>query len=166
MSNPKIDVYVLQLKMMAKSAKAEAAKVDESKRLTQATEGKAHPLWIIGHLAWSVDVIVNGILLGQKPQLPREWGKLFGPSIFGGDPVTPDAGKYPDWDALLTAYQETTDRAIEAVSGLADADLPGPVKGNPPGAVKEMFRTLETSLAGLIAHDAHHRGQMALLATL
>ena len=50
----------------------------------QAREGKAHPLWLLGHLAFAGDNILNVITLGGEQVTPRSFNRMFAPDMLGG----------------------------------------------------------------------------------
>ena len=60
-------------------------------------------------------------------------------------------------------YVDLKTRDIKALS---DEDLPGGLKGPVPEEFKSFFTNLEGTVQTMCTHDAHHRGQMALLASL
>lgn len=148
-------------------ATLDAAKaVPEGKRMKQLQVGKAHPLWLMGHLSISFDTIVCAMCFGVPPQLPGDYFKKFGPSQAGGDAVSSNAADYPSWDELVAAYEKAGKAAVAKIRALDDSDLPGGPKGTPPEAFKDFFKILGTTLGGMAQHDAYHRGQIGLLAAL
>ena len=46
--------------------------VPESNRFRQVADGKAHPLWLMGHLAMTMDLLIGTWMLGLKPSMPKE----------------------------------------------------------------------------------------------
>ena len=64
----------------------------------QPMPGVNHPVWVLGHLAWSTDR--GRSLLGLPAECPPEWTPLFG---FGSKPST--NRDYPSRDELLQAVQ-------------------------------------------------------------
>ncbi len=124
--------------------------------LTQPTSrGGNHPLWILGHLAYSEANIVHHIVEGNENPLIA-WKDLFGG---GSQPVT-DGGKYPSMAELGEKFEEVRAHTLEILSGLSEGDLDQPSKNCPPeregffGTVGRCFL-----VAGL--HPALHYGQVA-----
>ncbi len=54
-----------------------AADLEDGQMQAAPFEGANPPVWILGHLAVATDYAAG--LLGQRPVLPREWHKQFGP---------------------------------------------------------------------------------------
>lgn len=143
-----------------------AANVPEDKRFRQAADGKAHPLWLMGHLAMTFDMLVNHWMLGLDLEIPREWGRAFGPTQFGGNPITPDADAYPAWDTILEAYKKAGTRAAEKIATLNESDFALDALGPMPDQFKVAFGKLGKSIPDDALHDAHHRGQLMMLCGL
>jgi hypothetical protein len=140
--------------------------VAEEMRFRQAAEGKAHPLWLLGHLTMTMDMLVNHWMLGLDMSMPAEWGQTFGPKEFGGTPITTDAGNYSSWDTVMDAYKAAGTKAAAKIATLSDEDLGKHALGPMPDQFTEVFGVLNDSIPGDAVHDAYHRGQMALLGGL
>jgi hypothetical protein len=166
MAKDKVEMLAQAFESAVKATLETAGKVPAEKRYKQLQAGKAHPLWLLGHLAFSLDTIVNFMSLGGAPQLPPTYFQKFAPANAGGKPVSSEPGDYPDWDEVVANYEKVGKATAELVRKLDDADLPGGVKGNPPAAFAEFFKVLGNTLAGMAAHDSYHRGQIGLLAAL
>lgn len=136
----------------------------EDKRLCQVAEGKATPLWLLGHMANTTDMLGNVIGLGFEPTVPPNYRELFLPTEFGGKAPTANAADYPSWDELAEAYKKVMSRYAEGIAALADEDIPGPPKGELPPSLKDMVPTIQSGIILNTIHDSHHRGQMGLLA--
>lgn len=143
-----------------------AGEVPEDKRLTQAADGKAHPLWLVGHLAMSMDMLVGNWVLGADLGIPPEWGQIFGPTEFGGRAITANAADYPSWDDVVSTYKKSGDKAVAAIRALSDDQIDGEALGGMPDQFRKQFGNCEASLRSFAAHDSHHRGQITLLAAL
>lgn len=164
MSRLKIEVYERLLKTtFAETAKA-AGNVPADKRMHQTKDGKAHPLWLLGHLTFATDTILNGVLLGGEMSLPEQYRKMFAPDMIGGAPVTTDASAYPAWDDVVKEHGRVTASALDLMKNAQDADLPGGMKGHTPPGFEEFFKSFEGVLNTMVLHDTYHRGQMNLLA--
>ena len=148
-------------------ATLDAAKALAPERRTrQVQDGKAHQLWLMGHLGFAWDTIVNVMALGGTPQLPQTYFKKFAPGQAGGDPVSSKAADYPSWDEVVSMYEKAGNAAVAKVRSLDDGDLPGGPKGTPPDAFKDFFKVLGTTLGAMGQHDAYHRGQMGMIGGL
>jgi hypothetical protein len=141
-------------------------KVPADKRFKQIKPGKAHPLWLLGHLAFSNDLIVNMLCLNSPSQLSPVYMQKFAPSILGGAAITPNAADYPAWDEILANYKKTASKSVELIRGLTDSDLTGGPKGKVPPEHADFFKVLGNTLGHMADHDAYHRGQIGLIAAL
>lgn len=166
MSNARAEAYAVQYQRTVDATISAAGAVPDDKRFNQAAEGKAHPLWLMGHLAMSMDMLTNNWMLGLELEIPAEWGSIFGPSQFGGRAITNNPEDYPGWDEILEAYKKAGNAAVKKVRMLTDQELDGQAIGAMPDQFKETFGILDKSIPGNAAHDTYHRGQMALLAAL
>lgn len=145
---------------------AAAEKVDEGKRMKQPGEQKAHPLWLIGHLAQVNSVVVHAWCCDGEGLTPKEYRKLFSPGIMGGDPIGSDPAGYPSWDNVVANYKKVGDACVEKIRNLSDDELDGDLRGGIPDSAKESLGSVEKTLVRMIGHDAYHRGQMNMLAAL
>ncbi len=136
------------------------------KRMKQLQAGKAHPVWILGHLAFATDLLVNTPCLGGSQDLPPTYMQKFAPAIMGGPPITGNVSDYPGWDELVANYEKVMKKAATGIRSLDDADLPGGAKGSIPPAFADFFKVLGGTLGHMADHDAYHRGQMAMIAAL
>lgn len=117
--------------------------------------GGNHPLWILGHLAYSEANIVNEFIVGEPNPL-ADWKDVFGS---GSEPVA-DAGHYPPFDDVLARFEQVRERTLTLLNGLSDEDLDKPAKGCPPDH-KESFGTVGQCFNILALHPAMHYGQVA-----
>lgn len=136
----------------------------EGKRLYQLADGKATPLWLLGHMANAANFIGVTIGLGKESVFPADWSAKFNPSQFGGAPITAEAADYPAWDELVEKYKEVMTTLAEGTAELEDAQLTGDCLGAVPPPLAEMVPNLKSAIVMHVLHDAHHRGQLALLA--
>ncbi len=166
MSSARTELFSESYKKAVDATVKVAEAVAADKQFKQAAEGKAHPLWLLGHLTMTMDMLVNHWMLGLDMSMPPEWGQTFGPKEFGGIPITTNAADYPEWDTILDTYKKAGARAAEKIASLSDEDLTKHALGRMPDQFKEMFGVLNDSIPGDAVHDAYHRGQMALLANL
>lgn len=166
MSQDKIEVYVAAYEYTIGETLDVAGSVPENKRFHVLQEGKAHPLWHMGHLAMCMDSFVYSMALGNTPELPKDYFLKFGASSEGGYPITTNVDDYPSWDQLVADYEKSGKNCIAALRTLDDSDLAGGAKGTPPEAFADFFATLSVTVGGMADHDAYHRGQMGLLAAL
>jgi len=164
--NPKIEMLVRQLEKARNDTLAAAAKVPEANRYRQLQPGKATPLWLLGHLANTVNSVVLLWTLTGESLMPREAAKKFAPDFAGGAPPTANPEDYPDWDHVVSLYDFIMIDAIEGVGEMTDAQLPEPLAGRMPEPLRGFFSSNEVTLHQMISHDAYHRGQIGLLGSL
>ncbi len=138
-------------------------KTTEEQRFIQLADGKATPLWLVGHMAFATDFLGNVLTLGLEPVLPADFNSKFSPTEFGGAAITTDPANYPSWEKVAKGYEDSMNRFIEAVSALTDDELPGGPKGVVPDMIKAMLASVQAGVALTIIHDSHHRGQIAML---
>ncbi len=166
MSTPKTELLAQQFQAAVDATVKVAESVPEGCRLTQLKEGKAHPLWLIGHLSQAMDLIVNQWILAGEGILPAESHPKFAPDILGGVPVTANGDDYPSWDDTVSNYKAIGAKTVELINALADDELDSSLKGDVPEAAREFFGTVGQSLASMLQHDAYHRGQVGMLVAL
>lgn len=135
----------------------------EDKRFASPGEGKATPLWSLGHMAEAADMLGLTVGLGRPTLIPEPWRPLFMPPEFGGNPITADPADYPAWDEIIPVYREVMTAMAGAAAGLDDARLAGPPSGEVPPPLQAMYKTLGDGIMMAIMHDGHHRGQMAMM---
>ena len=138
----------------------------EDRRYAQLAEGKATPLWLMGHMANTIDLIGIQIGFGLPSAMPESAKGKFNPTEFGGGPITTNPDDYPSWDETAEAYIKVLDQYAEAVAQLSDEELAGPPKGTLPDMLKDMIPTLLAGVTLNIIHDSHHRGQVGMLSKL
>lgn len=164
MANTKMAVYATLLETARAETLAAAAAVPEDRRLYQLAPGKATPLWLMGHLANTINAVVRLWILERESLLTREQAKRFAPDFAGGAPPSDDPAAYPPWDEVVALYDQAMVDAIAGIPALDDALLPGPLPGRMPEPLRGFFSSVEFTLGRMVAHDSYHRGQMALLA--
>lgn len=166
MNRARIELISQQLTMCREETLRVAGEVPEGDRFKQLKKGKAHPAWLVGHLANTVDSIVLTWSLAGEPRLSKEFKRQFAPDFVGGLPITADASDYPAWDAIIGSYQQTLDAAIAGIANLQDSDLSQPLKGQVPERLRERFTSIGRALSFMVLHDSYHRGQIGMLSKL
>lgn len=164
MSNPKAQVYADMLDMARKETLKRAGTMPDDRWLAQLAQGKATPLWLMGHLTGGTGMLVLTWTLGEAPIMPQEQALLFMGTEFGGAPITTDPDAYPPWQEIIDMYAESMTRAADGVRAMDDGDLALPLQGDVPEAFQNFFSNREVTLQMVIGHDAEHRGQLGLLA--
>jgi len=166
MSNPRTQVYIELLADARDRTLRTAEAVPEGCRLHQLKEGKATPLWLVGHLANTINTIVVRWMVEGESAMDKETSMLFAPDFAGGKPPSTNPEDYPAWDDVLALYNTAMTRAVEGLAGISDEELPGPLKGRVPDPMRQVFKSVEFSLQQMVHHDAYHRGQLGLLSSL
>jgi len=166
MENPQIAIYVSLLETCVADTLKVAGAVRPEDRLVQVKPGKAHPMWLVGHLANTLNTVVLQWVLGEESRLTREFGKKFAPDFAHGDPITANPSDYPDWDEVIGLYGTIGAHVGERIKTLTDSDLPLPLKGSIPESRRDFFKSNQVTLGRMIGHDAYHRGQIGLLAKI
>ena len=166
MSNTRVSLYAALLEAAQKHTLQIAESVPESHRFKQLQEGKATPLWLVGHLANTVNTLVLVYTLEQPSVLTKEQSVLFAPDFVGGKTPTTNPDEYPTWDEVITIYNAVFEKALEGVRALDDAVLPDPLPGKLADEMRSFFSSIGTTLGIMIQHDAYHRGQIGMIAKL
>jgi hypothetical protein len=166
MSNVRVSVLVELLKGAHDHTLQIAESVPETHRLKQLQDGKATPLWLLGHLANTINTIVLIYTLEQPSVLSREQAKLFSPDFVGGETPTTNADEYPSWDEVVELYKTAFAKALEGIEALDDESLPNPLPGKLADEMRDFFSSIGTTLGIMINHDAYHRGQIGMIAKL
>jgi hypothetical protein len=118
-------------------------------------KGGNHPMWVLGHLAWSEGQIIQHHMLGRANPLAH-WKDLFG---FGSEP-SPEPTRYPAFDEALTAFKNLRAETLDVLGTLTDADLDQPSKSCPP-ELKQYLGTYGQCFLIAVANTMTHRGQVA-----
>ncbi|MBI1318415.1 MAG: DUF664 domain-containing protein [Candidatus Hydrogenedens sp.] len=163
---PKIETIVQQLQKARKDTLATAQKVTPENRLRQLQAGKATPLWLLGHLANTLNSVVLIWTLQRESQIAREVSKMFAPDFAGGKAPSANADDYPPWEEVVALYDRIMGLVIDGVSQMVDDQLPEPLAGKLPEPLRAFFSSNEVTLYQMISHDAYHRGQLGLLGAL
>jgi len=166
MSDPRAEIYANELQTCMETTVKLAEGLSADQRFLQAKSGGAHPAWLIGHLANTLDTVVLPWALNADRLLPKGFGRRFAPQFVGGDPITNNKDDYPPWDDILGEYKKISAAAVEGIRALTPAELDGDLRGNVPEQFKDFFGNTQATIASMIRHDSHHRGQMALVAAL
>jgi uncharacterized damage-inducible protein DinB len=117
--------------------------------------GGNHPLWILGHLAYTEGFLTQEIMLGRANPVGH-WKELF----WIGSQASAEASRYPTFDELHKAFQDLRAETMKTLATLSDEVLDRPTKGCPP-EMKELLGTYAQCYRGLIFNTMHHRGQAA-----
>jgi uncharacterized damage-inducible protein DinB len=117
-------------------------------------KGGNHPLWVLGHLAWTEGQIRH-VMLGRENPLDS-WTPTFG---FGSEP-TAVASDYPPFDEVKQTYLNLRAESIKLLDSLTDADLDRASECCPPEA-KQFAGTYAQCFMVLIVHTMAHHGQVA-----
>jgi len=124
--------------------------------LTQPTvNGGNHPLWILGHLAYSEANIVNHVILGNENPL-IQWKEMFSN---GNEPVA-EADHYPSMEELMKKFEQVRAQTLSVLDTLSDEDLDQPSKNCPPDR-EQFFGTVGKCFQMAIIHPTMHYGQVA-----
>ena len=162
----KIELLVEQLSFCREQTLKTASGVPEGSRLLQLRPAKAHPLWLVGHLANTANVVMIQWTLNGENVARKGFGKMFAPDFGGGAPVTTNAADYPSWDDVVAAYDKAMGAAIDGVKTISEADLPNPLPGRIPDPLRQHFSSVGRALNMMVLHDSYHRGQIGLIGAL
>ena len=116
--------------------------------------GGNHPLWVLGHLAYSEGNLLKEFIEGKTNPL-AEWKELFGQ---GSTPDT-DAGKYPSMGEIAEKFELIRGDTLKLLESLTDDDLDKP--SHAPEEMKQFFGTIGQCLSAMAVHTTFHGGQVA-----
>ncbi len=117
--------------------------------------GGNHPLWILGHLAYSEGSVLQEIMLGEPNPL-ADWKEAFGA---GTEPIS-DAAKYPPFDEVLSKCQEIHQATLALLDSMSEEDLDTTSKACPP-EYESYFGTRRQCFQMIASHWLMHQGQVA-----
>ncbi|HEX4590460.1 MAG TPA: DinB family protein [Gemmataceae bacterium] len=117
-------------------------------------KGGNHPLWVLGHLAWTEGQLLQ-VMTGRANPLDH-WKSLFGP----GTEPSAAAARYPSFEAVRKAFEDQRAQTMNLLATLSDADLDRPSKECPPDFT-EFLGTYGQCFLLSIMHVPTHRGQVA-----
>lgn len=128
--------------------------IEDEKLAWSPQPGVHSAAWILSHLAIATDYALMN--LGQKPALPKEWHKRFGP----GSPELAPGEARPTRAELLDALTAGQARVIEAAKTAKPENMQGPhpvkvLEGTPIKTVEQLVAHLMTT------HAAVHTGQLS-----
>ena len=116
--------------------------------------GGNHPLWTIGHLAYSEGAL--GEIITGEPNPLAAWKDLFDA---GTEPVD-DASHYPSFDEVLSQFKQMREATWKLIETLTDEDLDKATE-KPPEGMEDFFANYGQILLLIGLHTMHHRGQLA-----
>ena len=122
---------------------------------TQPTSaGGNHPLWVVGHLAYSEGWAMT--LLFDEPNPVDHWKDLFAP---GSQPTTNPAD-YPSFDEVLATYRDLRAKNIRRLMEVGEAGLDA-VPKNVPEPFKDVMTSVGRTYLLLALHQNVHYGEVA-----
>ena len=166
MSQERIQTYAGILEWSYAETLRIARAMPEPNRMLQLEDGRVQPLWLLGHLTNTMNVIVNMWIAEKENLLPKGWNRKFAPDFGGGDPVTNNAADYPAWDEVVRHYELVSQTVLAQIRALDDAILSQPLPGPAPDAIRAKFPTCDAALRLMVFHDNYHRGHLGLLSKL
>jgi hypothetical protein len=120
------------------------------------SSGGNHPLWVMGHLAFSRAGLLS--MINGQPSSLGKWKDLFA----GGTQPQSEPKVYPPYSEVLSAYQQTHRDTLRLLEEIGEANLDAR-----PKAVMEKLRDMPDFQSNgrlflfIAMHDMSHRGQLA-----
>ena len=112
-------------------------------------KGGCHTLWLLGHLAYSEQNIIQCMMLGEEDQL-EDWSKLFSHATEPAD----DVSKYPPFDEVLAKCREVRESTLALLDSMTEEDLDKPSAKIPEGYEKT-FGTYRLCFQFAVIEIAH-----------
>ncbi len=116
--------------------------------------GGNHPLWVMGHMAYSEANLLHTFILGDENPL-ADWKDLFG----GGSQPTENAGDYPSFDEVMSKFEAARAESLAYIDSITDDDLDK--ETHAPEEYKAFFGNVGQVLAMMTIHHSFHGGQLA-----
>jgi hypothetical protein len=127
----------------------------EDAPLTMPTsKGGNHPLWILGHVAYSEAELFDVFVRGKTNRFEK-WKHLF---AAGTTPV-PEADRYPKMGELFAAFDAVRADTLAHLAAVSDGDLEKPSRA--PQEFGPTLATIAGCYLAMIVHVAFHEGQVA-----
>lgn len=117
--------------------------------------GGNHPLWLAGHMAYSVEQVGQEIMRSQPTRM-SDWKDLFG----SGSEPSRDASLYPSYDTVLGKFKETYGGLIQWLESIEEEELDTKCKGC-PDEYAASFGTYRLCTLAIVNHMLLHYGQVA-----
>lgn len=117
------------------------------------SNGGAHTLWVLGHLAFIEAMVIESIMLGERNPL-EAWKDLF-----DGDDISLSVDDYPSFDVVLEECRGRRQRTEDLLRTLTESDLDVPAQ-NVPHGTDDLFGTHRKCLQYVANHWFMHRGQL------
>jgi len=118
-------------------------------------KGGNHPLWVLGHLAYSEGSLLREMMLGEPNPL-ADWKEIFSN---GTEPVG-DADQYPPFDEVLAKCREVHQSSMALLDSMSEDDL-GTSSKNCPPEYEGFFGTYRQCFQQVANHWWMHQGQVA-----
>jgi len=118
-------------------------------------KGGNHPLWVLGHLAYSEGKLLREMMLGESNPLAK-WAGIFSD---GTEPVG-DANKYPPLDEVMSKCLEIHQATVALLDSMSEDDLDTASKNCPP-EYEGFFGTYRQCFQQVASHWHMHQGQVA-----
>ncbi len=127
--------------------------IPEDKWCHQATAGCNHPLWLVGHIAWTDDYFLQ-TLAGKESAIPESWAETFG---MGSKP-TDSMRDYPPVAEVREHFNAVRESLLAWYGGLNDEQLAQPLPEQLAG-----FAPNHAALGATMAwHEGMHTGQLTM----
>ena len=149
------DLLKMELEMSSSMTLKLLEDMNDAPLTAPTPNGGNHPLWIAGHLAYSIGSLINNMMLGEDNPL-AEWKELFD----GGTQPVADAAHYPPYDELIAKCQEMHASCMATLESLSESDLDSKSK-NCPEEYAPFFGTYRQCFLITAMHWMMHRGQVA-----
>jgi hypothetical protein len=139
--------------IMVAYAKKLVADIPAERMCEQPASGMNHPLWILGHLTFSLDRMAK--MLGAESHVDQDWADVFSP---GTRPST-DVSRYPSKDDVLAAFEAARQRLVTAVKQTPDEVL---AREFPHEQFRSLLPTIGIAVTQVLtAHLGMHLGQLS-----
>ena len=147
-------LWRMQARMARDVVNANTRGLSHEESLVQPRPGGNRLNWVLGHLMSVYDGFLP--LLNQEPVLGAATHKRYA----RGAPPLENPADAVDFQKLLQAWNQASERVDAGLAGLDPGILDRPVPNSPSGNPDETVRSLITTV---MFHQAYHAGQTAVL---
>lgn len=149
-----VDFVKISLEMSSGWIMGLAKDMQDAPMTVPTPKGGNHPMWCVGHLAYSEANIVSTLIKGEENPL-AQWEGIFKQ----GKEVSADSSLYPSYEEVIAKMEEVRATTMALLETLTEDDLDKP--SHAPEEMKDLFGTIGACLAVIPVHCAFHGGQIA-----
>ena len=149
-----IDYIKAELEMSKGWLTPLAADMADAPLTAPTPNGGNHPLWVMGHMAYSEANLLHIFILGDENPL-AEWKDMFA----GGSQPVDDAAAYPAFEEVMAKFDAARAETLAYLDTITEDDLDK--SSLAPEEYQAFFGNVGQVLAMMTIHHSFHGGQLA-----